>query len=110
MEEDEEDQGQWYRVVLSVMSRVLMALGGTCQPGSWVGAGLACLRDGSYGVVRKMYGPSCWADLWPSLFSDLPRIRMEMGIKGGVGSRTCSFWVISLEVLFNFKNYVCVLF
>lgn len=69
-------------MALSVMRGLRVALGGTRQPGRWVGAGLACLRGGSHRVVREKYGFGCWADLWPSSFSDLPRIRMEMGING----------------------------
>lgn len=31
-------------------------------------------------MVREKCRPACRADLWPSLFSDLPRTRIEMGI------------------------------
>lgn len=54
------------------MSGVPVALGGICQPGSEMGADLACLRGGSQGVVREKHGLGCQADLWPRLLSDVP--------------------------------------
>ena len=43
----------WWESGLSVIRGLPVALGGTCQPGSWVRAGSACSTGGSHGQSEE---------------------------------------------------------